>query len=225
MEQLIDQRLTPFTKFGYLSMFSIVWPITAVAFLINNWIEMRSDMIKICFQMQRPIPWRADSIGPWLDNLGFLAWLGSITTPAIAYMFGSGYTAPDGTPSVIHGWALLLTILFSEHLYFLVRLGVRTAFEQIDSTNVERERHERYLVRKRYLESTSGLPLPPEAAPSGDDEQITRRSLEEEARSESLNTPRPDERFWGRQRYWHEAAHFGIGIIRQSKPAGEKKSQ
>ncbi|KAI9754113.1 MAG: hypothetical protein M1815_005821 [Lichina confinis] len=212
-------------QFGYLSMFSIVWPLTAVSFIINNWVEMRSDAIKICVEMQRPIPWRADSIGPWLDNLGFLAWLGSITTAALAYMFGSEDGAPDGTPSAIKGGILLLTIFFSEHLYFLTRLGVRMALSSLDSTHVQQERRERYLVRQRYLEGTSGLPAPPEPAPNGNDEKITRRSLEQDAREESLHAPPPEQRFWGRQRYWHEAAQYGMGIIRQSKSATEKKAQ
>ncbi len=206
-------------------MFSVVWPLTAISFFINNWVEIRSDAIKICVGMQRPIPLRADSIGPWLDNLGFLSWLGSLTTPALVYMFRSDGAVPDGTPSKITGWALLLTILFSEHIYLLVRMAVRSALAQVDSGAAQKQRRERYLVRKRYLESTSGLPLPPEPAPSGDDERITRRSLEEEARQESLHLPRPEQRFWGRQRYWHETARYGAEVIRESLAAAGKKTQ
>lgn len=206
-------------------MFSIVWPLTAVSFLINNWIEMRSDAIKICTQMRRPIPSRAESIGPWLDNLGFLAWLGSVTTAALGYMFGSAESTPDGTPSAITGWALLLTILCSEHMYVLARLVVRQALSQLYTGHYQKERRERFLVRKRYLESTSALPTPPDPAPSGDHERITRRSLEAEARQESLHAPRPDQRFWGRQRYWHEAAQYGAALIRQSTSPTEKKAQ
>jgi hypothetical protein len=206
-------------------MFSPVWPLTAVSFLINNWVELRADAIKICIEMQRPVPVRADSIGPWLDNLGFLAWLGSITTGALMYMFGSGGDGPDGTPSAIRAGALLLTILFSEHIYMLVRLAIRSVLAQIDTSSVDKERRERFLVRKRYLERTAGFPSPPEPAPSGEDEKITRRSLEEEARQESLHVPRPEERFWGRQRYWQEVASAGSTIIRESAAAAGKKTQ
>lgn len=55
-------------QFGYLSLFSVVWPLTPVSFIINNWVELRSDAVKICVEMQRPTPLRADSIGPWLDS-------------------------------------------------------------------------------------------------------------------------------------------------------------
>ena len=206
-------------------MFSVVWPLTSISFLINNWIEIRSDAVKICVEMQRPIPWRADSIGPWLDNLGFLSWLGSVTTAALVYMFRSDGAGPGGTPSTMTGWALLLTILASEHLYLLVRVGVRSALSQMESGAVQKERREQYIVRKRYLESASGLPLAPEAAPSGVDEQVTRRSLEEEARQESMHLPRPEDRFWARQKYWPETVRLGTEIIRESVAAAGKKRQ
>ena len=206
-------------------MFSVVWPLTAVSFIINNWVELRADALKICVEMQRPIPWRADSIGPWLDNLGFLAWMGSLTTSALVYLFSFDGSGPGGTPSAIKGWALLLTMFFSEHIYFLVRMGARAAVSKLDSPGLEKERRERYLMRQRYLEETLGKPMTPEPLPSGEQERISRRSLEEEARQESLTNLGPSDRFWGRQRYWHETAEVGVGIIRKSGPAGAKKTQ
>jgi len=35
-------------QFGYVSLFSIVWPIGSLISFINNWIELRSDAIKMC---------------------------------------------------------------------------------------------------------------------------------------------------------------------------------
>src|SRR6195952_3623886 len=105
------------TFLGYLSLFSVVWPLTAVSFFINNWIELRGDALKIALETQRPVPWRADSIGPWLDALGFLSWLGSLSTAALIYLFSGDGFGPDGTPNKITGWGLLLTMFFSEHIY------------------------------------------------------------------------------------------------------------
>lgn len=196
-----------------------------MSFFVNDWVELRADAFKICLEMQRPIPLRADSIGPWLDNISFLAWLGSITTSALVYLFRGDGSGPGGTPSSIHGWALLLTILCSEHLYLLVRLGVRTYFSKIDSPGRQIERRERFLVRKRYLEESIGEDVftDPEPAPSGENEKITRMSLEDEARRESIAGYHPDERFWGRQRYWQETVKAGVGIIRKSGPKEGKK--
>ncbi len=135
-------------KSGYLSLFSVVWPLTAVSFLINNWIELRGDALKIALETQRPVPWRADSIGPWLDALGFLAWLGSLTSAALVYLFSGTGNGPAGSPWDIKAWGLLLTMFFSEHIYIAVQLGVRKALSKLDSPGLQKERSERYAVRR-----------------------------------------------------------------------------
>ncbi|KAL8701991.1 MAG: hypothetical protein Q9224_000228 [Gallowayella concinna] len=211
-------------QFGYLSLFSVVWPLTPISFIINNWIELRSDAVKICVEMQRPTPHRADSIGPWLDSLEFLAWLGSITTAALAYLFSNDGLGPDGSPATIKGWALLLTIFFSEHIYLLVRWGVRLAVSKIDSPGMEKERAERFMVRKQYLQDTLGedvLDVPPSFA----EEKITRESLEEDARQSSLRTTGPRDHFWSRQRTWEESAKVGRSLIEKMAPKEGKKQR
>jgi anoctamin-10 len=35
-------------QFGYVSMFSTVWPLTALCSMINNWVELRGDAVKVC---------------------------------------------------------------------------------------------------------------------------------------------------------------------------------
>jgi anoctamin-10 len=116
--------------------------------LINNWIELRGDALKIALETQRPVPWRADSIGPWLDSLGFLAWLGSLTSAAIVYLFSGGGMGPGGSPWDVKGWGLLLAMFFSEHIYLAVQIGVRKALSKVDSPGQQKERSERYRVRK-----------------------------------------------------------------------------
>lgn len=212
-------------QFGYMALFSVVWPLTPVSFIINNWIELRSDAVKICVGMQRPTPQRVDSIGPCLDSLGFLTWLGSITTAALVYLFSNDGLGPDGTPATIKGWALLLTIFFSEHAYFLVRMAVRLAISKLDSPGMQKERAERFMVRKRYLQESLGedaLELPPSHA----DEKITRASLEEDARLGSLHNRGPKDHFWSRQKGWEESVEVGLHLIDRMAPTEEgKKAQ
>lgn len=133
---------------GYLSLFSVIWPLTAVSFLINNWIELRGDAVKIALESQRPVPRRADSIGPWLDALSFLSWLGSLTSAALVYLFSGDGLGPDGSPWNIKAWGLLLTIFFAEHIYLVLQLAIRYALSKIDSPGLQRERAERFQVRK-----------------------------------------------------------------------------
>ena len=210
-------------QFGYLSLFSVVWPLVPVSFLINNWIELRSDAVKICVEMQRPTPYRSDGIGPWLDSLSFLAWLGSVTTAALVYMFSNDGLGPDGNPSTIRGSALLLTIFFSEHLYLIVRLAVRTVISKMDSPGMNKERAERYMVRKRYLEEQFGdsaMELPPSQK-----EKITRASLEDDARAGSLKSSSPGDRFWARQKGWEESVQVGNSLIVKMAPEESKKEK
>jgi len=211
-------------QFGYLSLFSVIWPLTPLSFFINNWIELRGDTFKLTQESRRPNPSRADSIGPWLDSLEFLAWLGSITSAALVYMFNGGEGAgPDGKPHAMKLWALLLSVFFSEHIFLVVRLLVRSAITKLDSVAMRKERSERFMVRKRYLEeaglgdaikplvSPPNSPLRPDAVPIF--ESITKQSLEEDARNESLKDSSPSDRFWNHQRSWAETEKVGLGMI------------
>jgi len=211
-------------QFGYLSLFSVVWPLTSVSFLVNNWIELRSDAVKICVEMQRPTPYRADSIGPWLDSLGFLTWIGSILSAALVYLFSNDGLGPDGTPKDIQGWALLLTIFCSEHIYLAVRLAVRLAISKMDSPGMQKERAERFMVRKRYFQESFGEDAM-ELSPPMDREKITRATLEEEARQSSMRASGPPDHFWARQQTWEESARVGAGLIESMAPAESKKQQ
>ncbi|KAF2501445.1 DUF590-domain-containing protein [Lophium mytilinum] len=202
-------------QFGYLSLFSVVWPLTAVSFIINDWMELRADAIKICIEMQRPIPYRADTIGPWLDSLSFLTWFGSITTSALVYLFSNDGLGPDGSPSSIKAWALLLSIFLSEHAFLVLRWGVRVAVSKLDSPGRQKERRERFMVRKRYFEENlSEMSKIPKMAEAGGN--IDRESLEEDARKSSLKTATPEDRFWLRQRGWKETTQVGKGYIERA---------
>lgn len=135
-------------QFGCLALFSPVWPLVPIGFLINNWIELRSDFLKICIEHQRPTPLRTDGIGPWTQYLSFLTWLGSISTAAIAHLFD----ATGGSSSNGSGWwKLLLTIIVGEHVFLAVRAFVQYTMQNIGSKQIRKESDADYLKRKRYL--------------------------------------------------------------------------
>lgn len=139
-------------QFGYLSLFSVVWPLAATSFLVNNLVEIRSDAMKIAMETQRPVPRRAESIGPWLNALGFLAWLGSFTTSALVYLFSGDGLGPNGTPWDIKGWGLLLTILLSENLYMVSQSIVRKILSTVYSFKCREMSSERLKLYKASLQ-------------------------------------------------------------------------
>ncbi|KAI1810617.1 DUF590-domain-containing protein [Poronia punctata] len=208
-------------QFGYLSLFSAIWPLTPLSFLVNNWIELRSDAMKIATSSQRPIPWRADSIGPWLTALGFLSWTGSLVSPAIVFLLRGDGEGPGGDPSKVHVAGLLTTVLFAEHIYLAAQFVVRYVLNQIDSPGLQKERAERFSMRKQLLEETLGpdamkAPVPPTVQTG---EKITVAALEEEARKIStIGGDTPERSFWLRQQGMDETVLIGRKMIANAKP-------
>lgn len=150
-------------QYGYLALFAPVWPLVSVGFLINNWIELRSDFLKLCTQHQRPHPVRTEGIGPWVAALDVLTWLGSISTAAIVHLFGNsssaagagGAAAAAESSSVgyVGGWMrLLVTVFLSEHLYLLMRVAVGALLRRIGSEQVRREKATTFAFRRKYLD-------------------------------------------------------------------------
>ncbi|EIW81754.1 DUF590-domain-containing protein [Coniophora puteana RWD-64-598 SS2] len=75
------------TQFGYVALWSTIWPLAPVMAYVNNFFEARSDAFKITVHTRRPVPIRTDTIGPWLDALTFLTWLAALTNSALVYLF------------------------------------------------------------------------------------------------------------------------------------------
>ncbi|TKW51135.1 Uncharacterized protein CTA1_12665 [Colletotrichum tanaceti] len=216
-------------QFGYLSLFSVAWPLTACCFLVNNWVEMRSDAVKIAISSRRPIPWRADSIGPWLDALGFLSWLGSITSASIVFLCSSSGkgSGARGTPGSVQAWGLLLSILLAEHFYFAAQFGARLVMKKLDSPGLQKEKKERFMMKKRLLEENLGQGVSDQAATPGIEktEMITLKALEDEARRLSTQGHGgPEEAFWLRQRGMNETIQIGRNLISQSISGNSTKA-
>ena len=114
---------------------------------VNNLFEMRSDAFKMTVHNRRPVPSRTDTIGPWLDALTFLTWLGALTNSALVYLFSPQFFTPTPSPastfiavssttaSASPSPSDILTdttILVKEHL--LVASGTLSSISDIDPT-------------------------------------------------------------------------------------------
>lgn len=124
-----------------------------------------------------------------MTALGFLSWLGSVTSAAIVYLCSGD--RQDGSVSYITAGGALLSILLAEHLYFAAQLAVRFVMSKVESPGLQRERKERFQMRKKLLEETVGHVVSEKATievPGVEKtEQITRQTLEEEARLASIH--------------------------------------
>jgi hypothetical protein len=103
-----------------------------MAFL-NNLLELRSDAFKMTVHNRRPVPSRTDTIGPWLDALTFLTWLGALTNSALVYLF-----SPQLLPTVLSS-ANVVNATSSEipnDTAHLVEEHLREAAGAISSTSI-----------------------------------------------------------------------------------------
>lgn len=60
-----DDYLELFLLFGYVSLFSCVYPLAAVLVVLNNVTEVYSDAFKMCRVFKRPFSDPASNIGVW----------------------------------------------------------------------------------------------------------------------------------------------------------------
>ncbi|KAF8511795.1 DUF590-domain-containing protein [Hysterangium stoloniferum] len=129
------------TQYGYVTLWSTIWPLAPMMALLNNWLELRSDAFKITTHSRRPLPMRVDTIGPWLDSMAFISWLGALTNAALVYLFHpqtrgafsanfSTALKPGDQPDVHTAWhdlmmPALLVALASSYGYLLARGLIR----------------------------------------------------------------------------------------------------
>ncbi|XP_029337355.1 anoctamin-10 isoform X2 [Mus caroli] len=60
-----DDYLELFLQFGYVSLFSCVYPLAAAFAVLNNFTEVNSDALKMCRVFKRPFAEPSASIGVW----------------------------------------------------------------------------------------------------------------------------------------------------------------
>jgi hypothetical protein len=57
-----------------------------VAAFINNFFELRGDAFKLCINSRRPIPQRTESLGPWVEALSWITYLGALTNASLVFL-------------------------------------------------------------------------------------------------------------------------------------------
>ncbi|KAJ1918107.1 hypothetical protein H4219_002829 [Mycoemilia scoparia] len=153
------------SQFGYVTFFSIIWPLAPLCAFINNWIELRSDAAKICLTVRRPIPsTRVESIGPWLDTLRFTSWLASISNALLVYQFNtqaSWLPATDKESMDRYGrtdmvLALVITIL-SEHLFMVARYLFRQVLKSWPCASEKREQIAKAKMKQKWWRKFSKI--------------------------------------------------------------------
>ena len=98
-----------------------------------------------------PVPQRVDSIGPWLNNITFLSWLGTLTTSTLVYLFqGGDFNLQCDKTMAVH---LLITVLIAEHGYWMVDRAIDALSGRVLTTGEINVKREEYSIRRAYLQN------------------------------------------------------------------------
>lgn len=90
--------------------------------LINNFFEIRGDAFKLIRHCSRCVPRPTDSIGPWLDTLSFLAWLGALINTSLVILFNESVDERAGDVLTSHGTVLaFVAALVASHAHLLLK--------------------------------------------------------------------------------------------------------
>lgn len=188
-------------QFGYVALWSTIWPLApgellfvsknpslnllssnlVMAFL-NNLFESKSDAFKLTVHHRRPIPMRTDTMGPWLDALCFLTWLGALTNSALVYLFSPESFQNSSSPSTsvnsfgtlsVNGddqetYIAMKELLFkavfvatmASHGYIILRVIVRHIVEKIwwkGSLEVQEREKEERAMKEKFLDGIGGV--------------------------------------------------------------------
>ncbi|XP_039988884.1 anoctamin-10 isoform X1 [Xiphias gladius] len=76
---LFAEYIELLVQFGYLSLFSCVYPLTAVLLLINNLTEIRSDAYKICKLFRKPFSPPVANMGVWQTAFEVLSFVSVVS--------------------------------------------------------------------------------------------------------------------------------------------------
>mmetsp|Transcript_3010 Transcript_3010/g.4457 ORF Transcript_3010/g.4457 Transcript_3010/m.4457 type:complete len:1007 (+) Transcript_3010:63-3083(+) len=77
-------------QIGFTAFFVPFFPIAPLLAVVNNFIEIRVDSMKILFYFRRPVPERASGSGPWLIVIQVLSYIMLVTnTAALSFRFNS----------------------------------------------------------------------------------------------------------------------------------------
>lgn len=123
-EGTYSDYVTLFEQYGYLTLFSSVFPWVAVAALINNIAEQRSDAFKYCHVNQRPFPRNASNgIGPWKIAFELLSLISVMTNMALIALH------PDVRDhfSYMTDTEYYMYLVAAEHALILIKVVLMTA--------------------------------------------------------------------------------------------------
>ena len=70
-------------QFGYVMLFSTVWPLIPLFAWTNNVYEVRGDVLRLCYASRRPLPRKATDLGRWESFFVFVVIISAVVTTGL----------------------------------------------------------------------------------------------------------------------------------------------
>ncbi|KAK7117430.1 hypothetical protein R3I94_022864 [Phoxinus phoxinus] len=163
---LFAEYIELLVQFGYLSLFSCVYPLTAPLLLLNNLTEIRTDAYKLCKLFNKPFSAPVANMGVWqlaFEVLSFISvmsncWL-LLLSPRVKEL-----TQEAGLSSS----QILVIAIIVEHVLIMVKMILAFMIpDEPDWVRIERERieyHSMQALKKQKIKSSRvDDKLPPKA--------------------------------------------------------------
>eukprot|EP00111_Clytia_hemisphaerica_P022672 TCONS_00066722-protein len=110
-----------FLQFGYVFLFSAVYPLAAFWAVLNNLVEMKTDAFKLCNLHQRPFIQPASSIGAWQIAFEVMSIIAVMTNCALIAMSPSIRSWLSMETNPIH---YVICFVAIEHVVILVKIAI-----------------------------------------------------------------------------------------------------
>ncbi|RXN21927.1 anoctamin-10-like protein [Labeo rohita] len=163
---LFAEYIELLVQFGYLSLFSCVYPLTAPLLLLNNLTEIRTDAYKLCKLFNKPFSAPVANMGVWqvaFEVLSFISvmsncWL-LLLSPRV-----KEFTQDAGLSSS----KVLVIVVIVEHVLIMVKMILAFMIpDEPDWVRIKREQIEYHsmqaLKKQRIMCSRVGDKLPSKA--------------------------------------------------------------
>jgi hypothetical protein len=132
-------------QFGYLALFSPVFPLASVLALINNILEIRVDAGKLCRSMRRPVWLAQEDIGSWYTVMLVLGFVAVLTNATMVTFVGKTMVDEGseedlgGLSARVKSWSLWATAMAIEHSILVLRVAVLLAVPELPGWVVKAE--------------------------------------------------------------------------------------
>lgn len=121
---LFAEYIELLVQFGYLSLFSCVFPLTAVLLLLNNLTEIRSDAYKICKLFRKPFSPPVAGMGVWQVAFEVLSFVSVVSNCWLLFL--SPHLQDISQEAGMSGSKLLISAIIMEHALIVVKVILAT---------------------------------------------------------------------------------------------------